>query len=136
MKRLLSIAIFFIIAEVTIGQAVYEPVINNPIYELLDELAALKVITINSAVKPYSRAFIANKLTQALENAQKLNKRQLDEVRFYLKDYSFEAGLSNNLINGMQDAGYRMQDTGYRMQDSRILTRCHRTSSDLQILPT
>ncbi len=118
MKRLLSIAIFFIIAEVTIGQAVYEPVINNPIYELLDELAALKVITINSAVKPYSRAFIANKLTQALENAQKLNKRQLDEVRFYLKDYSFEAGLSNNLINGMQDAGYRMQDTGYRMQDT------------------
>jgi hypothetical protein len=72
------------------AQAVYEPVDNNPVYELLDELASLKVITINSAVKPYSRVFIANKLEQAIQNAEKLNKRQLAEVKFYLKDYSFE----------------------------------------------
>jgi hypothetical protein len=72
------------------AQAVYEPVDNNPIYELLAELASLKVITINSAVKPYSRVFIANKLKEAIQNAEKLNRRQLAEVRFYLKDYNFE----------------------------------------------
>ncbi len=105
------------------AQTVYEPVEGNPVYELLDELAALKVITINSAVKPYSRVYIANKLNQALENGQKLNKRQLEEVRFYLKDYSFENGLENNLINGLvsppkikkSDAS-RIQNPGFRIQ--------------------
>ena len=104
MKRLFLVITFIttitFITFNTNAQVVYEPVTNNPIYELLDELAALKVITINSAVKPYSRVYIANKLNQALENGQKLNKRQQDEVKFYLKDYSFEAGLNNNLING------------------------------------
>lgn len=101
MKRLLLVIMCVTtITFLTNAQVVYEPVTNNPVYELLDELAVLKVITINSLVKPYSRVYIANKLNQALENGQKLNKRQLEEVRFYLKDYSFEAGLSNNLING------------------------------------
>jgi hypothetical protein len=72
------------------AQVVYEPVTNNPVYDLLDELAALKVITINSVVKPYSRVFIANKLNLALQNPEKLNKRQLAEVEFYLKDYGFD----------------------------------------------
>jgi len=83
------------------AQAVYEPVPDNPVYELLDELAGLKVITINSAVKPYSRVFIANMLKQALQNVQKLDKRQREEVEFYLRDYGFEKGLNNNLINGL-----------------------------------
>jgi hypothetical protein len=105
------------------AQVVYEPVNNNPVYELLDELAALKVITINSVVKPYSRAYVANKFNQALENGQKLNKRQLEEVRFYLKDYSFENGLDNNLINGLvaqprtkNNDTSRIQDEGFRMK--------------------
>jgi len=83
------------------AQAVYEPVDNNLVYELLDELAALKVITINSVVKPYSRVFIAGKLREALRNTKKLSKRQAEEIRLYLKDYQFESGLSNNLVNGL-----------------------------------
>ena len=85
MKRFLLL-ILICVPFIGMGQVVYEPVANNPVYELLDELAALKVITINSLVKPYSRVYIANKLNQALQNSQKLNKRQLGEVRFYLKD--------------------------------------------------
>ena len=85
MKRLLLLITFITtITFITNSQVVYEPVTSNPVYQLLDELAALKVITINSAVKPYSRVFIANKLNQALEKGDKLNKRQLEEVRFYL----------------------------------------------------
>ncbi len=72
MKRLLLLITF--ITTITNAQVVYEPVNNNPIYELLDELTAKKVITINSALKPYSRAYIANKLNQAIEKAEKLNK--------------------------------------------------------------
>ena len=133
MKRL--ILLITIITTITFrvnAQVVYEPVTNNPVYDLLDELAALKVITINSAVKPYSRVFIANKLNQAIEKADKLNKRQLDEVRFYLKDYSFEAGLSNNLINGMQDARCKMQDARCKIQDS---TSCILHPASFQLNP-
>jgi hypothetical protein len=81
---------------------VYEPVTNNPVYDLLDELAALKVITFNSVVKPYSRLFIANKLNQARQNPEKLNKRQLAEVEFYLKDYGFDLTVTGrwSLVTG------------------------------------
>ena len=126
MKRLLLLIIVYL-PFLGLGQVVYEPVINNPVYELLDELATLKVITINSLVKPYSRVYIANKLKQALENGQKLNKRQLEEVKFYLKDYSFENGLENNLINGLvtpprtkKSDTSRFQDAGSGMQVGEI----------------
>ena len=47
------------------SQVVYEDINNVGIYEFLDELANLKVIEINSVVKPYSRKFIAEKLLEA-----------------------------------------------------------------------
>jgi len=122
MKHLLLLIVIFL-PFLGKGQVVYEPVLNNPVYELLDELATLKVITINSVVKPYSRAYIANKLNQALENGQKLNKRQLDEVRFYLKDYSFESRLNNNLVNGYlkvsSDSGAVNRNLGIGIENTK-----------------
>ena len=58
------------------------------IYDFLDELANDGLIEINSAVKPYSRSFIAEKLIEAAEsnllpdNKQKsISKRQRSEER-------------------------------------------------------
>jgi hypothetical protein len=102
MKQLLLLIAIIILPFLLSAQAVYEPVTNNPVYELLDELASLKIITINSAIKPYSRVFIADKLNQALLKAEKLNKRQLAEVKFFLRDYAFESGLNSTLINGQE----------------------------------
>src|SRR5208283_1716436 len=122
-KYFLTLSLLILSLVVSNAQTVYEPVDNNPIYELLDELASLKAITINSAVKPYSRVFIANKLNQAIQNAEKLNKRQLAEVKFYLKDYNFESGLNYNLINGLQthDTTHKMN----RENSSLISSRDH-----------
>ena len=127
LKKRLLLLVFVCLPTLLLGQIVYEPVTGNPVYELLDELASLKVITINSLVKPYSRVYIANKLKQALENGQKLNKRQLEEVKFYLKDYSFENGLENNLINGLvtpprtkKSDTSRFHDAGSGMQVGEI----------------
>lgn len=113
---------FLILILVSIGvnaQAVYEPVTNNPVYELLDELASLKVITINSVVKPYSRVFIANKLKQAIQNPEKLNRRQLGEVEFYLKDYSFELRMKNEelKIKSNKKATVLYDPLGFRYND-------------------
>ncbi len=105
MKRYLIILFLISIFHFpVIGQVVYEPVANNPVYDLLDELATLKIISINSAVKPYSRVYIAEKLKEADQRtsgpadtlkSKLVSKRLKDEIRFYLRDYAFELGIRN-----------------------------------------
>ena len=73
------------------SQEVPHPVSNTGIYEFLDELAGMQIIEINSAVKPYSRLFIANRLKEADENRDQLNPRQQKELDFYLMDFGKEA---------------------------------------------
>ncbi len=72
------------------SQVVYEHISRTAIYDFLDELANAKLIEINSAIKPYSRIFIAEKLHEASEKQDQLNKRQKKELEFYLKDYRLE----------------------------------------------
>ena len=94
MKRFIKYCLFTLIiltgSARANAQVVNEPVSNNFIYDLLDELAAVKVITLNSVVKPYSRTFIAQKLSEARAHSDKLSKRQLEEISFYLKDFNFD----------------------------------------------
>ncbi len=71
-------------------QAVFQDLTNTSIYRFIDELANLKVISIHSAVKPYSRIYIAGKLKEASEKRDQLSKRQQKELDFYLRDYNLE----------------------------------------------
>ncbi len=72
------------------SQDIPQSVKNTGIYEFLDELANSRLISINSAVKPYSRLFIANKLKEADEKRDQLSLRQQKELDFYLLDFSKE----------------------------------------------
>jgi hypothetical protein len=72
------------------SQEVPHPVINTGIYEFLDELASQQIIEINSAVKPYSRLFIANRLNEVNEKRELLNLRQQKELDFYMMDFGKE----------------------------------------------
>ena len=101
-KAVLFASVLFVLSVE--GQVVYEDINNTGIYEFLDELANLKVIEINSVVKPYSRQYIAEKLKEAIERtgaqADKpasrqgsglaLNKRQKKELEFYWQDYQLD----------------------------------------------
>ena len=89
MKKL-TIILLLLISFGTSGQVVYESVQRTNIYDFLDELANEKLIDINSVVKPYARTFIAEKLQEALDQKDQLNKRQIQEIEFYMKDYRFE----------------------------------------------
>ena len=80
------------------GQVVNQHIINVNIYEFLDELANEKIIELNSAVKPYSRSLIANKLHEAKQKTEGLNRRQIKELNFYLKDYIKEVSVYNSVI--------------------------------------
>ena len=74
------------------SQELPHPVNNTGVYEFLDELASMQVIELNSAVKPYSRLYIANKLDAAEQQREGLNSRQQKELDFYLLDFGKERG--------------------------------------------
>lgn len=98
MKKLLYIAFIFagLAARDSIAQLVYQPTTTS-VYDFIDEMANLQFIEINSAVKPYSREWIADKLKIVSENhRQSLNKRQQLELDFYLKDFGKELHKGKN----------------------------------------
>lgn len=71
-------------------QEIFQSVNNKGIYDFLDELATKQVITINSAIKPYSRLFISQRLKEAEEKRDQLNPRRQKELDFYLMDFGKE----------------------------------------------
>ena len=78
----LSLAVF--------AQDIPEHISYTRIYDYLDEMANEGFIDINSAVKPYARTFIAQKLMEIESQSQKLNKRQKDELYFFLNEFALE----------------------------------------------
>ena len=60
---------------------------SEGIYEFIDEMASLKLVDLNSAIKPYSRQFIADQLQNLNEFQSLLNKRQKNRLDFYLKEF-------------------------------------------------
>ncbi|NJK84607.1 MAG: hypothetical protein HC906_00070 [Bacteroidales bacterium] len=89
-KGLISFLVLFSFQFIVFGQSVYHHVSNAGIYDFVDELANLKIIDINSVVKPYTRQFIADALMIADEHRNELNKRQIQELDFYLRDFGKE----------------------------------------------
>jgi hypothetical protein len=94
LKKKLLIFILFSIIQILntnlFSQEVPQSVSNTGIYEFLDELANARIISINSAVKPYSRLFISQRLKEAEEKKDQLNPRQQNELDFYLMDFGKE----------------------------------------------
>jgi hypothetical protein len=77
-----------------LAQEVPHPVKNTGVYDFIDELAGIGIVEINSAIKPYSRLLIAKKLSEAGSRRELLNRRQQNELDFYLKDFGKEAGMA------------------------------------------
>ena len=95
-----TILIFVLLATMLAGrvnsQEIPHPVVNTGVYEFLDELASLQIIELNSAVKPYSRLYIALRLNEAEERREELNLRQQKELDFYLLDFNKELMISGH----------------------------------------
>lgn len=92
-KNIFIICLLILIAIINsslFSQEVPQSVNNSGIYDFLDELANSQIITINSAVKPYSRLFIAKRLQEAQVKSEQLNPRQKAELAFYMKDFGKE----------------------------------------------
>jgi hypothetical protein len=72
------------------AQTVYEHISSTGIYLYLDEMANEKIIKLNTAIKPYSRHLIAQKLKEISQQKEKLNKRQTADLNLYLHEFYLE----------------------------------------------
>lgn len=60
------------------------------VYDFIEELTTDGVIRTNAAIKPYTRDYIAARLMEAQAKDSLLNKRQKEDLQFYLQDYALE----------------------------------------------
>ncbi len=88
--RILYFIVLILISLPMKGQDIYQHMSKHSIYDFLNEVAAQKLIEINSAIQPYSRKLIASKLSELNNNRESLNKRQTKELEFFLRDYNKE----------------------------------------------
>ena len=72
------------------AQRIPEALEYSEIYDFIEELTTDGVIESNAAIKPYTRDAIARMLAEAQTKDSLLNKRQKDELQFYLQDYALE----------------------------------------------
>ncbi|TVR40103.1 MAG: hypothetical protein EA392_04735 [Cryomorphaceae bacterium] len=78
------------------AQLVYQPV-STTVYDFVDELANLKLIEVNSAIKPYSRERISDWLHGVQDSlAHELNRRQRQELEYYLRDFGKETHIGKD----------------------------------------
>jgi len=73
-----------------LAQDIPQNISYTRIYEFIDELATDGVINVFSAVKPYSRNFIAAKLKEASDKTENMSRRQIAEIEFFMRDYALE----------------------------------------------
>ena len=86
---------FFLFLSVFLPGALFAQVVwssgaSDPVYSLLDELAGMKAISLNSAVLPLSRNVIAEKLYKASLHPEFLTPRQNADLQFFLREYAAE----------------------------------------------
>lgn len=89
MRRVLLL-LFISIYTVVHGQDIPQHISYYKLYDFVDELSTCGLFELNSAVKPYSRKFILEKLLEAQTQANKLTNRQKADLKFYLNDLAVE----------------------------------------------
>ncbi len=60
------------------------------VYDFVEELAQMRIIRLNSVVRPYDRNQIASWLMEAMQADSLLSVRQRKELAFYLNDFALE----------------------------------------------
>ena len=88
-KRYLTILAIFCTLSVH-AQRIPQAIEYTEVYDFLEELTTDGVIESNAAIKPYTRDAIARMLALAQSRDSLLNKRQKEDLQFYMQDYALE----------------------------------------------
>ena len=84
------LAIVLLCAVSLSAQRIPQMIEYTEVYDFLEELTTDGVIQTNAAVKPYTRDYIAARLMEAQSRDSLLNKRQKEDLQFYLQDFALE----------------------------------------------
>jgi len=108
MRKLSSIFFALLITASSAAQINYEPLYKN-IYDYLENISIKGIIKYNDEVRPLSRTYIAKKLVDISNKKDKLNKLEIEELEFYIKDYcdeihEFGYGQSGNSMHSSHTA--------------------------------
>ena len=87
-SKLLTILLFCALS--VSAQRIPEMIEYTEVYDFIEELTTDGVIETNAAIKPYTRDYIAARLREAQAKDSLLNKRQKEDLQFYLQDYALE----------------------------------------------
>jgi len=131
MKQNLLLLLFVCSLVPIFGQDIPQHISYTRIYDFLDELASDGVIELNSVAKPYTRKLITGKLLDARVKIKELNKRQQDELSFFLNDYALEQNklsdtrltlLENRNLNlAFVQPAFQYRDTLFRVRITPLL---------------
>jgi hypothetical protein len=105
---------------IILAQPVYEHVNHQGIYHFLDELANMGVIELNSAIKPYTRSLIREKLAVASEQKEVLNPRQQEMLAFYNQAFRTTGEAAVHDFN-LKQFEYFYHDENFTMQVRPVL---------------
>lgn len=78
------------------AQVVFEP-LNKDIYPYLERLSHRGVIELDDLFKPFSRKYIAEKLTEAKSSIDLLTDLEKEELEFFEKEYYWEINTANEV---------------------------------------
>ena len=89
-SKILLLALCSLFFGAVHAQNIPVPLNYTQIYDYLDELLTDGVIVHQTAVRPYSRQQVAQMLVEAQSRDSLLNKRQRDDLNFYLNVFALE----------------------------------------------
>mgnify|MGYP003308944024 CR=1 FL=1 len=87
---ILSVCLCALINQSVRAQNIPVPLTEVRLYDFLDELATDGVVSINTAVRPYSRVQVAAILMEAQTRDTLLSRRQCKDLAFYLNEFALE----------------------------------------------
>ncbi len=106
MKRRVTLFILISLYCAVFSQDIPQHISYYRIYDFIDELANDGIFELNSAIKPYSREFINQKLLEAQQKGSLLNSRQRREIEFFLNDYAPENNRLPSALVHIWDSKY------------------------------
>ncbi len=90
-KGLIILSLFIFHLSSSFAQRIPQALEYTEIYDFLEELTTDGIIQTNSAIRPYTRDYIAARLAEAQSRDSLLSRRQKDDLQFYLQDYALES---------------------------------------------
>ena len=108
-RGLVLLLLVMLCAMPSIAQHIPVPLTQTKLYDYLDELATDGVITIQTAIRPYTRTQVANMLLQAQQADSLLSTRQQKELAYYLNEFALERDtMVNNFVQYTDYATYNL----------------------------